>query len=298
VVNINDPSKFNFLPGAAFPESSPLKKRAYLFWLRRILRNADLITYPCRRLRDYHTRLAGLDHAAEIIPHIGSRPEHARQSPDGLFRLVHAGKLGTRELPMRPSKALLLGLKAFIDTSPEAAASTRLVLVGPGDKETQSLIDELGLKGNVQTVGRVNYEESLDYIASASACILIEACVDEGIYLPSKLCDYIVCGKPVLALSPGVGTAADLASRGELIRVDHDPETVRKAIAGLYSEFRQGTLGARKPSDRLIAQLQAGSVAERFLSSCQAFIPRPRKECLAARLSSATKAGSPVEQPF
>jgi glycosyltransferase involved in cell wall biosynthesis len=298
VANINDPWKFNFLPGVNFPEFSSFKARAYLFWLRRTLRNASLVTYPCRRLRDFHTKLAKLDYAAEIIPHIGSRPEHATRNPNGHFCLVHAGKLGTRELTQRPSKALLAGLKAFIDTSAEAAALTRLVLVGPKDEETQSLISELGLERNVQTVGRVNYEDSLDYIASASACILIEACVNEGIFLPSKLSDYFACGKPVLALSPRIGTAADLADRGELIRVDHDPDAVRNAIAEFYSEFKQGTLSARSPSDRLVAQLSGPSVAEKFLSACQAFVPRPQTEGLRARFSTGTQAGSPVEQPF
>jgi hypothetical protein len=298
VANINDPWKFNFLPGVNFPEFSSFKARAYLFWLRRTLRHASLVTYPCRRLRDFHTRLARLDYAAEIIPHIGSRPERAGENPDGHFCLVHAGKLGTSELTQRPSRALLVGLKAFLDTSAEAAAQTRLVLVGPEDKETQSLIGELGLEGNVQAVGRVNYEDSLDYIASASACILIEACVDEGIFLPSKLSDYLACAKPVLALSPRNGTAADLAERGELIRVDHDPDAVRNAIAGLYSEFKQGTLSARRPSDRLMAQLSGSSVADKFLTACQALVPRPETEHLAARFSTATKAGSPVEQPF
>jgi glycosyltransferase involved in cell wall biosynthesis len=297
VANINDPWKFNFVPGADVPDFSPFQARAYLFWLRRTLRNADLVTYPCRRLRDFHTRLAGLDYAAEIIPHIGYKPERASRDPNGHFCLVHAGQLDTIE-PRRHSRALLLGLKAFINTSGEAAARTRLVLVGPEDKESRSLIAELGLEGNVQTVGRVSYEDSLHYIASASACILIEACVDEGIFLPSKLADSLVCGKPVLALSPRIGTAADLAERGELIRVDHDPDAVRNAIAALYSEFKQGMLSARKPSDRLIAQLQADSVAEKFLTACQALIPRGRTECLPSRLSTATKTGSPVEQPF
>ena len=77
----------------------------------------------------------------------------------------------------------------------------------------------LDLERNVENVGRVNYQESLDYIASASICILIEATMEESIFFPSKLADYLASGKPVLAFSPGKGLAADLAIRGELVRV-------------------------------------------------------------------------------
>lgn len=296
VANIDDPWEFNFFPGANFPKFSAFKTHAYLFWLRRTLRNADLVTYPCEGLHGFHAKLAKLDHPAEIIPHIGSRPNRASRNPNGCFCLVHAGKLGASELTKRPSKALLLGLKAFVDTSAEASARTRLVLVGPEDKQTQSLIGELGLQGNVQTVGRVNYEDSLDYIASASACILIEACGDEGIFSPSKLADYLACGKPVLALSPRTGMAADLAARGELVRIDHEPDAVRDAIAGLYSEFKLGTLSARKPSDRLMAQLRGDSVAEKFLTACQILTSRHQTDRCAAGLKGLGNAGSLFER--
>jgi hypothetical protein len=127
----------------------------------------------------------------------------------------------------------------------------------------------MGLQRNIEIVGRVNYENSLDYIASSSACILIESRVDEGIFFASKLADYLAHGKPVLAVSPSIGTAADLADRGELIRVDYEPESIKNAIAVLYAEFKRGTLSSRSPSDQLQAHLQGQNVANKFLAACQ-----------------------------
>jgi glycosyltransferase involved in cell wall biosynthesis len=283
IANINDPWIFEFFlerantigyaaPAGidtACPKLSLLEAQTHHFWLKRTLRNADLITYPCKRLHDFHVSLAKLDHEAEIIPHIGYKPKTISPGSNGHFRLVHAGAMGASEATGRSPKALLLGLKAFFETSTGAVADTTLILVGPGDKETQSLVDELGLQKNVQTVGRVNYEESVNHIFSASVCLLIEANMDESIFFPSKLADYLVCGKPVLALSPRTGTVSDLASRNELMRVDHDPEAVRSALTTLYSEFKKGTLSSRNPSDQLQVELQGHSVAEKFLASCQ-----------------------------
>jgi glycosyltransferase involved in cell wall biosynthesis len=291
IANINDPWIFEFfleradtigyIPPAGTdtecPKLSPLEARAHRFWLKRTLRNADLITYPCKRLHDFHISLAKLDHAAEIIPHIGYRPTGSSREPNGHFRLVHAGILGASEATARSTKSLLLGLRAFIEMSTDAAAQATLVLVGPEDPETQALIRELGLQRNVQNVGRVNYETSLHHILSASVCLLIEASMNEGIFFPSKLADYLVCGKPVLALSPRIGTVADLAKRDELIRVDHDPEAVRNAIYALYSDFKSGTLGSRNPSAQLQGELQGNRVAKEFLAACQSLIFKPHK---------------------
>lgn len=268
VANINDPWEIGLFPGSQ-TELPAFVLRAYMFWLKRTLLNADLITYPCNGLHDFHANLAKLNHSAEIISHIGYRRKSSTHHQNGQFRLVHAGKLGANELTGRSSKALLAGLKAFLSSSPDAAAETKLVFVGPEDKEAQSWISQFGLAGNVENVGRVNYENSLDYMASASVCILIESGTNESIFFPSKLADYLVSGKPVLALSPPTGIAADFASCGELIRVDHDPDAVCHTLTRLYSEFKRGTLGWRKASDRLIKQLQGQSVAEKFLSACR-----------------------------
>ena len=282
VANIDDPWEIGLFPGEG-TKLSAFAARAYIFWLRRTLLNASLVTYPCKGLQDFHSKLAKLDHTAEIIPHIGYRPGNPSHVPNGHFRLVHAGKLGTNDVTRRSAKALLLGLKAFLESSSDAALETRLVLIGPEDKETRSWVRQLGLERNVENLGIVDYEHSLHHIASASVCVLIESETKESIFFPSKLADYIVCGKPVLALSPPNGIAADFASRGELIRLDHDPDAIRGAITNLYSEFKYAKLHSRKPSDQLISQLQACSVAGKFLTACQGLLSRSRSDYCARR---------------
>jgi len=296
VANINDPWEFNFFPGAAFPKISSFKTSAYLFWLRRTLQTADLITYPCKGLQSFHSQLANFNHSAEIIPHIGSRPDESSRSSNHHFRLVHAGKLGTTEVTRRSAKALLLGLKAFIDSSTDRAVRLRLILVGPEDKETQALICDLGLEQNVEHVGMVNYEQSLEYIASSSACVLIESSMDESIFFPSKLADYIVCGKPILAISPSNGIAAELAGHGELLRVGHDPSAVRNAIATLYSDFVGGTLSSRNPSDLLIEELRGPSIANKFLTACQVVTSRLKMRFSTAQFSRPANSRSRLER--
>jgi len=286
VANVNDPWEIGLFPGVQTDKLPACAVRSQIFWLKRTLLNADLVTYPCQGLHRFHAKLAALDHPAQIVPHIGYRPRALNHHQNGQFRLVHAGKLGTNEVTRRSSRALLLGLKAFLDSSPDAAAQTKLVFVGPEDQDTKAWISDLGLAEHVETVGRVSYEGSLDHIASASVCILIESGTDESIFFPSKLADYLISGRPVLALSPPAGIAADFAKRGELIRIDHEPEAVRHTIDALYSEFKLGTLDSRKPTAQFITQLQGRTVAQDFLAACRTLDPRIATHDRPTRLSA------------
>jgi glycosyltransferase involved in cell wall biosynthesis len=273
VVNMNDPWDKFLVPGAS-QEGSSLYAKVSTYWFKKTLRNADVVTCPNERLHRYHAGFAQIDRPAVILPHIGytappfsNRSAHVQTAP---FRLVHAGKLGIHEVPSRPTDALLIGFGDFLRTHPEARSEAKLVLVGPEDTATTAVIAALGLQANVESVGSVSYEDSLRHIAGAAVCVLVEAKLEEGIFLPSKLVDYIAARKPVLALSPKVGVTADMAGQagGGITHVSrHDAEAVQEAIAGLYADYRRGTLHLRAPSEGFAGQFKPDAVAGKFLAA-------------------------------
>jgi glycosyltransferase involved in cell wall biosynthesis len=266
IANINDPWEFHFLPDIQYPRTSRFESEIYLFWLRRTLRKASLITYPCQGLWKFHVGLAGMDHPATVIPHIGSSWKKRPASNPSVFNLVHAGKLGAFDITGRSGYPLLLALRRFLDNTPTAAGQTLLTLVGPEDKQIQEWSDKLGLQSNIRVVGRVNYERSLQSIADASICVLVEANLPEGIFFPSKLADYLVSGKPVLALSPRKGVVASMADQEAIVRVDpDDPCMIQRALSDLYWDFRHGSLQRRAPHQELSNQFRSDAVARQFL---------------------------------
>jgi hypothetical protein len=271
IANINDPWDEHLFPERRLVKKDAVHVLLSKMWLKRTLRTADLVTCPSERLHLYNTGLAGLKCEVEIIPHIGyslmeENLASASRSHDR-FRLVHAGTLEASEgTGYRSAKALLTALRGFFEAHPESRSITELVFVGGVVEQTRELTLKLGLSPFVQWLGKVNYEDSLEHIASASVCILAEANIAEGIYLPSKLTDYLTARKPILALSPSVGVVADMAPRGGIVRVDpNDAGAIQKAIEGFYADFREGTLSRWAPEDELVSQFKAHNVVARFL---------------------------------
>jgi hypothetical protein len=264
--NINDPWDHHHYPGSQ-EKASRLHQALSRHWLRATLRTADVVTYPCSRMMRFNEDLAGMRRGGEVVPHVGMASSSRDRSRE--FLLVHAGRLPRNE-PGEPRAAagLLAGLKRFLDARPDAHGVTRLRFVGATDADAEMAAREPGIAGVVQSVGRVSYAESLDEIAKAAACVVVERQSRGGIFLPAKFVDYVAAGKPVLALSPAVGTIADMLPEPGIVRCDvNDSPAIGRAIEGLYDDFRAGRLGLRAPSERLAREFTPASAAQRFLSA-------------------------------
>jgi glycosyltransferase involved in cell wall biosynthesis len=269
IANVNDPWDWHLFP-VRLVNKKRIPNVISSLWMKKTFRSADLVTYPSQRLHAYHEKISGIRHSALVIPHVGTAPQ--KDSPTGqpsdTFTLVHAGKLGLNEATGRSAVPLLRGLRLFFQDFPEAAAVTRLVFVGPSDGAMESLASELHLTANVSSVGRVTYEQSLEFIRGATVCVLVEAEMPEGIFLPSKLVDYLSARKPVLALSPRAGVVNDMAERFGILRVDTgDVEGVRRTIGSLYGDFRNRTLSLRGPAQEQVSQFEPKNLAATFLAA-------------------------------
>jgi hypothetical protein len=269
VANLNDPWDLSpFIADDASREDWKQDRNATR-WRRRVLARADIVTFPCDRLRDYSLQDHPRPSQVHVVPHIGTArtsAEHARE-----FVIVHAGKLRMHEATGRRANAVIDGLPELFKSRGAARSRTRLVFVGPEDPVTREYVAQLGLSKEVIWAGQVSYETSLQHIARAAVCLLVEADLEIGIFLPSKLCDYIAARKPVLALSPAVGTVNDLARDGQgIMRVDpRDSRGVSKALTTLFDAFDRGGLAAYAPPESLLQRYEPNTVIRDFLEAVQ-----------------------------
>jgi glycosyltransferase involved in cell wall biosynthesis len=176
----------------------------------------------------------------------------------------------TRRLP----DTLFKGLASTLQRYPALQNSLQLLLIGPENPATKEAATQLGVLKNMNWSGLVSYEESLKFMARAHVCVLVDCSLfDEGMFLPSKLCDYLASRKPVLALAPAVGTVNDLAREGGgIIRLDlDDVNGVAAAIKQLFDAHQLGRLHEYAPPASLSKKFDMAVVARTFYELVQRY---------------------------
>ena len=241
IANWNDP------PGFLFP--APYHIRTNWFWqsiwsryYRAVARAATFNTFPSERLANYMQRHLSCFPAKKtrIIPHLmldGYEPEIQPES--GVFRLCHAGNLANERDP----GMFLAALRRLIDNEGKGTAIEFEVIGVENDKLRQQ-ISQLNLQDYVHCLGTMSYVNTMNRLAQSTIPVLIEAPCEEGVFLPSKLADYVQSGRPMLAVSPENGTVADtLNKNGGGIAVDCTAVAdIYRGLKALFEHWKTGTL--------------------------------------------------------
>jgi len=240
LIRFPDPSPWCLFPAPYGPgRPVTLRDRYMVRRVRAALEHADALIAPSTRMAAYIERVyEGVFNRRHIVlPHIGwTRPGNGHR-PRARVHLLHAGIM-SRE---RDSNHIALMLRKTLQKVQGLGFDLRLTFTGaaPGDRNVPELLRHY--RRYFDWAPPVGYEESLARMSEATALLLVEAVMGEGIYMPSKLADYAVSGKPVLMFSPDEGTVADLVGgRNHPGFLTQDPdlasirlvEFIRTAAAG------------------------------------------------------------------
>ena len=258
IANWNDPLQFPPPYGIPGERLSPLERRSF----RALARQAAWHTFPCERLRDYVCGDLPVEvrERSSVIPHLVPELAAPTRHPCGKFSLLYAGSLR----PPRDPRPFLAGVKLFLEQS--GARDLELHFVTDRPEEVTGPVAELALGDRTRIEPGRPYQELPRVMQDAEILVIIEADLEEGIFLPSKFVDYIQTGRPVLAVSPREGTLADILSRqGGGVAVDlARPESIASGIAALYRSWQQGRLEAEYGSERLRATFSRQAVLEQY----------------------------------
>lgn len=266
IANWNDPAPAEKFPP---PYAGGRGKDASLsFWKERFYnavgREADWHTFPSERLRSYITDYLpkGSYRKSSVIPHIAP-DETARPAEKGRggFTLLHAGSL----LPPRSPEPFLKGVRLFRDQN-GGMEELSVVFVVDRPEDVRRAAKAQGVEDLVRIERSRPYSEMPPLLATAEVLVIVEAPVQEGIFLPSKFVDYVRTGRPILALSPEVGTIADvMGEHGGGIAVDGgSAEEVAAALQTLYRRYLDGELDRLFGSRRLLGRYAEETVLEQY----------------------------------
>lgn len=206
VATWNDPYPEGYYPYPYTPKLSTLKKFENKI-LEKIIRNyVDVNVFPNRRLRDYMLGKIKLKmDRTLIIPHVINAVNEKKYDINRKsLSLVCAGN---NRYPRDP-RNLIKAVKILNNENPEI--SIKLTFIGPLDEDIRDLIRQEKLEDIIFIENSVSYNKSLELIKNFDVAIVLEANCNEGIFLPTKVGDYMQLGVKLMALSPTVGVLNDL----------------------------------------------------------------------------------------
>jgi glycosyltransferase involved in cell wall biosynthesis len=179
-------------------------------------------------------------------------------TPAPRFRITHTGSFFGKRDP-RPF------LQAFHDADLDAVAR----FVGDFRSTDREWAEALGLGDRLQLVDYLPRVESLRYQRDSEALLLLvpEAGGRGKGVLSGKVFEYIAAGRPILAVVPPDGAAAELireTGAGVVVAPD-DVDGIKAALVELHSRFANGGLPsvelAKRDEDRLSRRARVEEMA-------------------------------------
>lgn len=125
---------------------------------------------------------------------------------DTKFSLAHIGSLLSARNPI----VLWEALAELLQEVPEMAKQLQLNFIGTTSQEVKDTLSNFGLTNYVHDFGYVSHQEAVRFQKESQLLLLIEIdSPDTKLILPGKLFEYLVSGRPILAMGPA---GSDFAS--------------------------------------------------------------------------------------
>ena len=169
-----------------------------------------------------------------VIPHIGDQYT-GNEGIDELKykdKLVFVGHLKKERIP-----------KNLFQVIKQAASEldgnfNGLMCVGKVSREFRDMVENNGIGNKCKIVNSVPHAEAMRIMKQSGALLILDEFVnDMSPILVSKIGEYAMSGRPVLAITPKRSALRDYFNKyGGGIAVDDDKEEILKAIKELFSE--------------------------------------------------------------
>ncbi len=222
-----------------FPRPSDDIEPRLMAELQKMVDEADALTFTNKQTIAYQQRYLRFDpQQAFILPHVA--PEAFDFGEPGIpGHFYHAGAFS----PDRPVAPLLDGFSLHVASHP----NSRLFLVGAPSRYVTPEIASRGLQNTVQVLPFTR--DIREVFRRAGVLVSVDAFLEEPIFTPTKIIDYLVSDRPVLALTPPKSPVYELVSRhpdSTIAVTDYSPASVAAGLdAALKLEWNRGSFENR-----------------------------------------------------
>ncbi len=241
VASWNDPYPTSFYPspyGKGPEHKINLLERLQL----RQMKKADFHIFPTEALmRHMLTYLTIKEEKCYVVPHVVyedsiTHRSLTRTDGDNVLRIIHSGNLSSPRNP-RP---VINALSRIIKEKPDIRFL--FTFLGKMEQRDQDYINSMAhLKDFIIIVPMVEYKKSLEMLQNQDVACVIEAdCgIGGGVFLPTKVTDFMQRRMPMLAVSPQKGVLEELFNEGAIgYYCDiHNESSIRDALLSVYNDF-------------------------------------------------------------
>jgi len=164
------------------------------------------------------------------------------QEQTNKFRITHTGSI----YGLLTARPFLLALKKLTEEKADLRKKLESIFVGNYGKETPLLVKKFKLEDVVKLVRYVPHKECLELMLNSQALLLLITVEDprgEGI-LTGKLFEYLASQRPILAIAPENGAAANVirSLKAGIIVSQNNIQLIKDTILKLYEQWKQDKL--------------------------------------------------------
>jgi len=206
---------------------------------RKVLLSADHIVVTSQTTKSDFSRIT--PKPIEVITNGFDIEQVERVELDRKFSLAHIGSLLSERNPL----FLWQVLSEIVQEIPGFSDHFELKLIGTLSPEVIESIHLYQLDDFVNDVGYVSHDQAVAYQRSSQVLLLVEInSLHTKSIIPGKLFEYMVSGRPIVAIGPNGSDIADIIERTNTgVFIDYGGrELLKRTILSHYASFLDGNL--------------------------------------------------------
>lgn len=238
VATWNDPYPMNMYP---FPYGSGNQNKRGIIdrkLIRIMKKYPDIHIFPSDRLKNYMNFYLKLPESKlHVIPHVVFRNKFIEPNySQTTLKLIHSGNLCS---PRNPA-TFINAFSRFIKEHP--SAKIEFHILGVLDKNVTFMVENEGLSKYIKILPPVSYSESLALLRNYQIAVIIEANCAEGVFMPTKVSDFMENKIRIFSVSPSCGVLNDLYSSSHIpyFAPVENTSAIYEQICKAYGDFVAG----------------------------------------------------------
>lgn len=211
------------------------------YYLKKICKYANAHTFPSAYLKKFYLHyLPTKPERSFTLSHIIDKDNIETPHKHKTLKLAHIGG----GLIQRDPTLFFKALRNIINKKEFSNISIQVDFVGPIEGNVEQISKKTKIDHVVRFAGKRPYNKALEYIKQADILLIIEAPMEEGIFLPSKVADILGYHKPMFAISPPKGVLKDLITqfKGGLVVNCLSLTDIEIGLEQLLSDWSQNQL--------------------------------------------------------